>query len=793
MIAFNIMKLLLILFLLTSFRVYALDGGASKKSSAFSGGLLLDQHLLSQAKTLEFKDPATSLRIATQALTLSQQNNHADVSAKLHVLLAEMAKRSKNNEQAFSHLLQAANLYQSLKNTEEQILVSIDYIDILVTQKHYQEAHEFIDKLLVTAKQYQKPQLLALTLMTKAMLYYRQEKFQAAIHEYEKALIQLSGSHFTVLAKRADTYKKIAQSYKRLKNKEKTVEFYKKSLQIFISLNNKQEVANTLHTLAQAERYLGHSIMALDYSMQSLQVYKEVGDVEGYNKALIGAGIIYRHIGRYEKSLEYVYKAYTYYKKKNDINGIAETSNQLGFIYTRLKQYKEARQFYQVAIDISGKGIDKKTLASSLREMAVVYLNEEDYEIAMSMAEKAHKIYQETHDDLKASITARIIGHIYRGQKKNKQAMAYYKKSLDYAKKSGDQLRQIKAETALAGLLVITDPIKGIKQLKKALALSVKIGNKSQMLQTYSKLHLAEKSLGNINDSLRYAEAEIDLGRALKQEENEKELILVKAKLYSQAKEIELTSLKEKAKLDQLALSKKNNEIELAKKNRKITELELKANKYANITLASLLGLALLSMIIIYCLFMASKRRNKELDYLATRDSLTNCFNRRALFEYMYQGVESIDKLENCCIIMVDIDHFKNVNDTYGHGIGDNVICGVAEVLKANINERDMVARFGGEEFCVYLYDTDVESALEVAEEMRRQVEQGHFIDVSVTCCFGVSSIKFNAKSYLELIAQADLALYQSKLLGRNQVTLWTPSLEKAEQQHKTVNTDSIG
>jgi len=773
--------LLTIFFLFAFSRVYALENASPDELSTPSGEVFSDKALLNEAKSLRKKDPIKSLRLAEQALLLSKQNNHPYIGAQIHTLLAKLAKQSKNNELALTHFGEAARLHQSINNTRDQIVASVDYINLLLAEKRYQDVGERIDELLVIAEQYRKAWPLALTLIAKADRYYLQKEYEQAILEYKKALQQLQGNDKKILKKRGETYKKIAQTFKRLKKREETAEFYRKTLQAFTALNDKKNMARTLNTLAESERYLGHLLIALDYSIRGLQIHKEINDPEGYAKASTGAGIIYRHIGRYEKSLEHVYQAHLYYKKINDINGIAETSNQLGFIYTRLKQFEEARKFYQLAIDVSGKKLDQNTLASSLREMAVIYLNEEDYDLALVMAEKAHKIYQQENDTLKGSITARVIGNIYRDQNQYERAMTYYKESLDYAKQSGNQLYQIKAEAALAGLLIITNPKQAVEQLNKVLALSVKAGDKTQTLYAYRKLRQAEKILGNDSESLRYAEAEIHLAEILQKEKDDKELILVKAKLYSHDKEIELASLREKSKLDQLELAKKNNEIEIAEKNRLITELKLKTNKYANITLASLLGLAVMSVAIVYRLFIASKKRNKELDYLATRDPLTNCYNRRALFEHMYRDFEGSKQLDEYCIIMVDIDHFKNVNDTYGHSMGDDVICGVAEVLKANLNELDIVARFGGEEFCVYLHQANENKALEIAERMRSQIEKNHFGDINVTCCFGVSSIKFKAKSYLELITQADLALYQSKSLGRNQVTMWAPSFEKGK------------
>jgi len=771
--------LLLTLFIFGSSlaNVNALENSAVKQSKTVEK--ITDKALLSEAKNLRKKDPATSLKLANQSLELSIQNNNPHVTAQVYSLLGKLAEKSKNNEQALNYFLQASDIHKSLNETRNQIVAYVDQLNLLLSLKRYSQVDLNLEKLLPIAEQYQKPLPLALVLLVKADSHYAQKKYEKSIEQYKQAVNILVAKDKTTQKKLGETYKKLAQSYKRLKNREQTAAYYKKALDVFSALKDKKNIARTLNTLAEAERYLDHLLVALDYSIRGLEIHKQINDKEGYAKASMGAGIIYRHIGRYEKSLEHVYEAHLYYKKVHNINGIAETSNQLGFIYTRLKQFDEAREFYQLAIDVSGDKIKLKTLASSLREMAVIYLNEEDYESALVMVEQAHNIYIKEDDKLKRSITARIIANIYRDQKKHDKAISYYKESLFFAKESGNKTYEIKAQAALAGLLINSKTQEAIKQLKESVELSLKIGDKVQALYAYRKLRQAEKVLGNISESLHYAEEEIKLSEIIQKERDEKELTLIKAKLYSQTREIELDALREKTKLDQLELAKKNNEIEIAEKTRMITELQLTKNKYANITLGLLLGLSILLVVFIYRLFIASKKRNKELDYLAARDPLTHCYNRRALFEHMYRDLEKSDLLDEYCIIMVDIDHFKEVNDTYGHSAGDSVICGVAEILQSCISDNDIVSRFGGEEFCVYLHRETQVQAIEIAENMRRQIEDRRFGEISITCCFGVSSIKFNAKSYLELINQADIALYQSKLLGRNKVTLWSKEFEK--------------
>jgi diguanylate cyclase (GGDEF)-like protein/PAS domain S-box-containing protein len=173
--------------------------------------------------------------------------------------------------------------------------------------------------------------------------------------------------------------------------------------------------------------------------------------------------------------------------------------------------------------------------------------------------------------------------------------------------------------------------------------------------------------------------------------------------------------------------------------------------------------------------------QNEELQVLARRDPLTGVANRRAFVEDFEErfGVAKREGQSLACI-MVDIDHFKNVNDSHGHAMGDSVIRAVAETLQVSVVSIDHVCRYGGEEFCVMLTGADVGDACEFAEATRRRIESPAFTRVPVTASFGVSTIGSGARSPAELINQADEALYASKERGRNRVTCWSPDLRSS-------------
>jgi len=177
------------------------------------------------------------------------------------------------------------------------------------------------------------------------------------------------------------------------------------------------------------------------------------------------------------------------------------------------------------------------------------------------------------------------------------------------------------------------------------------------------------------------------------------------------------------------------------------------------------------------------QQQNEQLELLATRDPLTNCRNRRSFFARLEQAFSQAkeDGVE-LSAIMCDIDHFKAINDKYGHAKGDDVIREVANLIGSALRSSDTLGRYGGEEFCAYLPGMGIKQATALAERVRQRIERSD-IDLDVTVSFGVSSLKFGAASPADLVNQADEALYLSKKIGRNRVT----SYDKKEEIEKTL------
>ena len=171
------------------------------------------------------------------------------------------------------------------------------------------------------------------------------------------------------------------------------------------------------------------------------------------------------------------------------------------------------------------------------------------------------------------------------------------------------------------------------------------------------------------------------------------------------------------------------------------------------------------------------EKQNEELRDLAMRDPLTGCMNRRAFFqeiETVFAAARSGN--QPLCCIMTDIDHFKSINDNYGHAVGDRVLKVVSRALSGGLRDTDLLGRYGGEEFCIALPGVAMEEACMIAERLRIEIENraGKGVrttqGIVVTSSFGVSTLQRTTKDPADLIDQADRALYKAKASGRNRV-----------------------
>ena len=173
----------------------------------------------------------------------------------------------------------------------------------------------------------------------------------------------------------------------------------------------------------------------------------------------------------------------------------------------------------------------------------------------------------------------------------------------------------------------------------------------------------------------------------------------------------------------------------------------------------------------------AQKELELELDTLSNTDPLTSLLNRRSFDEVINKEMSRFIRSQQVfSVLMMDIDYFKSINDQHGHPVGDKILEVLADTCRRVFRVQDCIARVGGEEFCILLPNTDLESAEKSAERIRKAIEkitvQNVSEEVVFTVSIGVSEVDEMDASYEDLLIRADKALYQAKDAGRNRVVI---------------------
>jgi diguanylate cyclase (GGDEF)-like protein len=179
---------------------------------------------------------------------------------------------------------------------------------------------------------------------------------------------------------------------------------------------------------------------------------------------------------------------------------------------------------------------------------------------------------------------------------------------------------------------------------------------------------------------------------------------------------------------------------------------------------------------------LARVRFYQAVESMAVTDSLTGLFVRRYFMELAVEELQRSRRHElSCACLLVDLDEFKRKNDTYGHLAGDVVLREVAQLLRRNLREVDLIARLGGEEFVLLLIETGAEHAMAVADRLRQLVElhpiRAYDEVLRQTISMGIAIFPDDGEELQQLIDRADQALYAAKRAGRNRVLNWSPSL----------------
>jgi len=490
---------------------------------------------------------------------------------------------------------------------------------------------------------------------------------------------------------------------------------------------------------------------------QAVAVGTATHDDEMLAGALFSRGYLMGVQGSYAAGLADLRRAQTLFEKQQMPLHAVTVLNAIAILYNRMGDNQQAVHIYTSALK-------QQREAGLQREVSVTLYNLGKAHEALKEWEFARKAYSESRD------INRQIGYV-RGEAYAQRGLAAVANATGDSRRALDILKQAEAlgqQTSDARLLAHIQLVRGVAlhrlgrladseaALKSALDVFRQADALGDQSATYSELSLVQSEMGNWRDAYT----------------SQAQYKLISDQLLNNQLDQRFSTLK--VEFDSAAKDKEN---ELLTRENKANEKALTQGRRARQLQAVAIGLTVLLAGLLATIAVHQRRSTLRMRKLALTDELTGVPNRRDVLNRLEELLTNEDS-PSCAILIVDIDHFKSINDHHGHPIGDEVLKFVAREMRSAVREPAFFGRLGGEEFLIVLPNTSLGGALPAADRFREQimsVDTTRWMPVRrrITASIGVTVSRPGTCTSSDMLMRADGALYAAKRGGRNCVKSW--------------------
>lgn len=465
---------------------------------------------------------------------------------------------------------------------------------------------------------------------------------------------------------------------------------------------------------------------AVIFAKKSLYLAQESADYQACIIATNLLGTIARKNMNYSKAVCYILEAKKQAENHKQDNLLATIYDNLGKTSRKIGKYDESIKLNKKALEFYNKyGLeDLELYISILSNLGSCYFHIEDSLTAISYYESALTIALSSNNkNAQASIFTKIA-RIHQKDMQYEEAITYLTDALNiyikYSNKKGLAITYIDLGHALLKQGLYND---SKKYLLLSLNLLFPLNLQDYIILCYKYLSELEEVVGNYKESLEYYKDFSELKNSLVTEKNTEYI----SKLYSKYQVDSKEKEKEIYRLKNIELVKAHKDLRSA---------------------------------------------YDKMEFMANKDPLTGLLNRRAMMERISLEKNKVKRNNtSLSIVLADIDHFKLINDNYGHDIGDEILVELSKIMTTSLRGTDAICRWGGEEFLILLPETDINNAISVSDKLRSIVQNHSFNDSlatgSVTMTLGVAKFQ-NDFSVKKWIQTADEAMYCGKNSGRN-------------------------
>jgi diguanylate cyclase (GGDEF)-like protein len=424
----------------------------------------------------------------------------------------------------------------------------------------------------------------------------------------------------------------------------------------------------------------GEYARAMQLHLQALQIQRDIGDAVGEANSLNALGVVTGRVGEYATALEYYHASLTLRESQGDPAAVGTSLMNLGVVYGQLGQVERSLEYTVRALELLEHS-EPSSAAGCLHNIGIAYRTLGRYDLALEHLEQAVARLHAMGNPDEANCLCEI-GRVHEARGVYDVALSFYQRSLDLTRRLGSRLDEPEILMHLGHLEERLGHPSGLEHLHESLELAEAQGAREQVYAAHEALADAYERVG-------------DTARAL---EHHRAFYAVWRDVFSTETSVRIENVRVRAEVQQ---SQREAEL-LRERNEALTRADEEKAR----------------------LLEQLRQQAAELERQTREDALTGVFNRRHLDALLAAEWErSVRFGRSLTVAMLDIDHFKDVNDRFSHAAGDEVLRTVARILRENTRGVDAVARYGGEEFCLVLVETDLEDGARLCDRLRALVE----------------------------------------------------------------------
>ncbi len=527
--------------------------------------------------------------------------------------------------------------------------------------------------------------------------------------------------------------------------------------------------ARAVSNLGSLEQRRGNPARAVALFGEALALQRIVGRDRDIANSLNNLGYVYTtDLADYSKGLAYGLEALAIRERLGDGASVSLSLNNIGIVYGRLRQYDRALTYFDRALQIRRAQANKTRIAATLNNIGDIFLEKGDLSHALSYHREALAIRSALDDRSAIALSHRNIGLVYLALKQPDAARRKLLLAKGIADRVGDKGLEAQIELGLAQCeRQAQQPQQADEHARLALAIAEGMGSRDLVRQAADELGAIKESRGDLAAALQAFKRSKAVSDSIFNSETEDRIGALEGQYVDVRRMQEIDSLR-----------------------RHQTELQLEA-RTGESQRDGAAALAILIAVVAFFLYRRRVERSRLAEAMSVTDALTGLWNRRYVQQTMQMDTAASLRRHRAALargaaaedadlifLVLDLDHFKSVNDEFGHAVGDELLVQLAAVMRTTCRDSDIVVRWGGEEFLIVARFTNRMQAPVTAERLRQAIER-HVMTMSdgrmirLTCSIGFAAFPFDlrapdALAWTAVLELADVATFIAKRDGRN-------------------------